>query len=123
MMTKEAVSDRTSGVRGRASRPLGVSPVVAVVAVLAATIAALPLLYLFIQASSRGLDNVVEEIWQRRTFDLVLRSLSLAFVVTALSLVVGVCSAFFVVRTNLLGYRIFAVALVLPLPAWMASLA
>lgn len=125
MMTKEAVSDRTPGVRGRASRPLGVSPVVAVVAVLAATIAALPLLYLFIQASSRGLDNVVEEIWQRRTFDLVLRSLSLAFVVTALSLVVGVCSAFFVIRTNLLGHRVFAVALVLPLamPSYVAAYA
>jgi iron(III) transport system permease protein len=125
MMTKEAVPEKTSGVRRRASRPLGVSPIVAVVAVLAATTATLPLLYLLIQASSRGLDNVVQEIWQRRTLDLVLRSLSLALVVTVLSLVVGVFTAFFVVRTNLPGYRIFAVVLVLPLaiPSYVSAYA
>ena len=97
----------------------------AVVAVLAAAIAALPLLYLVIQASSRGLGNVIEEVWQRRTLDLTLRSLALALTVTAISLVVGVCSAFFVVRTNLPGYRFFAVVLVLPLamPSYVAAYA
>jgi iron(III) transport system permease protein len=118
-------------VNGETERPrhtlasLRVSPVVAVVAVLAAAIAALPLLYLLIQASSRGLGNVVEEIWQRRTLDLTLRSLALALTVTAISVVVGVASAFFVVRTNLPGYRFFAVVLVLPLamPSYVAAYA
>lgn len=97
----------------------------AVVAVLAAAIAALPLLYLLIQASSRGWDNVVEEVWQRRTLDLALRSLALAFSVTALSVLIGVSSAFFVVRTNLPGHRIFSVVLVLPLamPSYVSAYA
>ncbi|MEX1217275.1 MAG: iron ABC transporter permease [Acidimicrobiales bacterium] len=97
----------------------------AIVAVLAATIATLPLLYLLFQASSRGVDNVVSEIWQRRTLDLMIRSLALAGTVTVFSLLVGVTSAFLVVRTNLPGYRFFAVLLVLPLalPSYVAAYA
>lgn len=104
---------------------LRVSPVVVMVAVFAATITALPLVYLFIQASSRGLDNVVEEIWQRRTLNLALRSLGLAFLVTLSSVVIGVLGAFALVRTDLPGRRFFAVALVLPLtmPSYVAAYA
>ena len=123
--TEEVVVTGAAERSRRSSAPLRVSPVVAIVAACAAAIAALPLLYLVIQASSRGLENVINEIWQRRTLDLTLRSLALALTVTAISLVVGVSSAFFVVRTNLLGYRFFAVVLVLPLamPSYVAAYA
>ena len=125
IVTEEVVATGAAQRPRRSSTSLRVSPVVAVIAVLAAAIAALPLLYLVIQASSRGLGNVIEEVWQRRTLDLTLRSLALALTVTALSLVVGVCSAFFVIRTNLPGYRFFAVVLVLPLamPSYVAAYA
>ena len=125
MTSRKVISGRRTPFHLVGLGRLRVSPVVAVVAVLAAAIAALPLLYLLIQASSRGLDNLVDEIWQRRTLDLTLRSLALAFVVTAVSLVIGVASAFFVVRTNLPGYRVFAVLFVLPLalPSYVAAYA
>jgi iron(III) transport system permease protein len=96
-----------------------------IIALRAAMITALPLVYLLIQAWSRGLDNVVDEIWQRRTLDLTLRSLALAVVVTAVSLVIGVVSALFVVRTDLPGHRFFAVLFALPLalPSYVAAYA
>ena len=98
---------------------------VAGVAVVAALIAALPLVYLAIQATSRGLGNVAEEIWQRRTLDLTIRSLLLAATVTMLCLVIGVLSAILVARTTLPGHRFFAVVLALPLamPSYVAAYA
>lgn len=104
---------------------LRVAPVVVVFAVAAAVIAALPLLYLVIQASSRGLDVLVDEIWQRRTLDLTLRSLALAGTVTVCSLVLGIGAAFAVVRTDVPGHRALFVLLVLPLamPSYVAAYA
>ena len=123
-------SGEVTSVRGSRSlrispTPLRVSPVAVIIALFAAAIAALPLAYLVIQAWSRGLDTVVEEIWQRRTLDLTLRSLALAAVVTGLSLVIGVVTALFVARTDLPGYRFFAVLFALPLalPSYVAAYA
>lgn len=98
---------------------------IAILAVLAAGIAVVPLVYLVIQANSRGFGELIDEVWQRRTLELSLRSLALAVVVTGLSLVIGIAGAFLVVRTNLPGFRILAVVLVLPLamPSYVAAYA
>lgn len=125
-MTERTVVERTvPRVRRLAPGTLRVAPVVVVIAVIAAIIAALPLAYLVIQASSRGVDNVVTEIWQRRTLDLTLRSLALAGTVTVSSLVVGVGAAFAVVRTDIRARRLLTVLLVLPLamPSYVAAYA
>src|SRR5690606_27186831 len=57
--------------RGRADRRTGLraSPFVVVPAVGAAAVTALPLWYLLVQAFSQGLDEVLDEVWQRRTLD------------------------------------------------------
>lgn len=106
-------------------RPITVSPVVVVLAVLAAVTTAIPLAYLVAKASSRGLENLVEEIWQRRTLELTLRSLGLAFVVTTASLAIGLAGAFALVRTDLPGRKFFNVMLALPLamPSYVAAYA
>lgn len=125
MASGEVTSVRRTLSRQLRLTPLRVSPVAVAIAVFAAAITALPLAYLVIQAWSRGLGNVVEEIWQRRTLDLTLRSLALAAVVTAASLVIGVAMALLVERTDLRGHRSFAVLFALPLalPSYVAAYA
>ena len=48
-----------------------------------AVVTAIPLWYLLVQATSEGIADVVDELWQRRTLDLAVRSVGLAVVVTA----------------------------------------
>ena len=101
------------------------SPVVATAAVVAAVVTALPIVYLVVQATTEGVANVVDEVWQRRTLDLVVRSMCLALVVTAICTVVGVATAYAVVRTDLPGRGIATVAMMLPLsmPSYVSAYA
>jgi iron(III) transport system permease protein len=114
---------------GRPSRRrrsgLPASPFIVVPAVATAAITALPLAYLAAQAFSEGAAEVVDELWQRRTLDLAARSLALAAVVTAASLVVGIGGAFLVTRTDVPGRRAWRVALALPLslPSYVTAFA
>jgi iron(III) transport system permease protein len=82
-----------------------------------------PLVYVFDRARSRGLDEVRNEIWQRRTFDLVVRSLTLMLVVTMLCVVIGVAAAIVVGRTDVPFRRVWQVVLALPLsiPTYVAA--
>jgi iron(III) transport system permease protein len=108
--------------RGRGMRA---SPVLVGAALVTAVVTTLPLVYLVIQATSEGLAEVIDELWHRRTLDLTIRSLGLATVVTAASLVAGITAAFLVTRTDLPGRRMWRVALALPLslPSYVAAFA
>jgi iron(III) transport system permease protein len=94
-------------------------------ATLAAGIALLPLAYLAVRASERGLDTVVDVLLRERTVRLVLRSLALAGTVTCACLVLGVTLAWLVTRTRLPGRRVWRVVAALPLamPSYVAAFA
>lgn len=74
-----------------------------------------PLVYLAERAVERGWAFAADELWQPRTASLVVRSLTLVVVVTAICLVLGVGLAVLVSRTDLFGRRALAVVLTLPL--------
>lgn len=94
-------------------------------ALVGAAVAIAPIWYLVDRALTQGWDEVVAEIWQRRTLDLVLRSLGLAATVTVASVVVGVCAAWLVVRSDLPGRNLLRVLLALPLavPSYLSAFA
>ncbi|MGH3930249.1 MAG: ABC transporter permease, partial [Pseudonocardiaceae bacterium] len=92
---------------------------------LAAAIALLPLVYLAVRASERGLGTVVEVLVRDRTVALVLRSLALAGSVTVVCLVLGISLAGLIVRTRLPARRAWGVLVALPLavPSYVAAFA
>lgn len=94
-------------------------------AIAAAAVAVAPIWYLVDRALECGLDEVGRELWRRRTLDLVVRSITLAGVVTAASVVIGVIGAWLVVRSDLPGRRVVRVLLALPLavPSYLAAFA
>jgi iron(III) transport system permease protein len=100
-------------------------PALVVPAVLAAGVALLPLIYLTVRASERGLGTVVEVLLRERTARLVVRSLVLAGSVTLCALVIGISLAVLVTRTRLAGRPIWAVLVALPLsiPSYVAAFA
>lgn len=91
----------------------------------AAVVAAAPIWYLVDRSFERGVDGVVDELWRRRTLDLVLRSLGLTLAVTAACVVIGLTAAWLVVRSDLPGRRILRVAFTLPLaiPSYLSAFA
>ena len=91
----------------------------------AAAIAVTPLWYLLDRTFERGASAVVDELWRRRTLDLVTRSLGLAVAVTALAIVIGLSAAWLVVRSDLPGRRLLRVAFTLPLaiPSYLSAFA
>lgn len=103
-------------------RPRPVLPWIAAVSV---AVALIPLVYLVIRTAEAGWDRVAEELLTARVAELATRSLGLAAVVTAACLVLGVGTAFLVVRTDLPGRRVFAVLGALPLavPSYVAGFA
>ena len=96
-----------------------------VAAIPAALVAALPLVYLLVRTAGAGWEQVVDIVWRDRTALLLARSLALAAVVTAASLVVGVGWAWVVTRTALPGRRWWLVLGTLPLavPSYLAAYA
>ncbi len=91
----------------------------------AAVVAVAPIWYLADRAIERGWGEVADELWRDRTSDLVVRSVGLAIVVTALSVVVGVIAAWLVVRSDLAARRVLGVVFALPLaiPSYLAAFA
>lgn len=77
------------------------------------------------RTAGAGLEAVVDVLWRERTLTLLVRSLSLAAVVTAASLVVGITWAWVVTRTSLPARRWWLVVGVLPLavPSYLAAYA
>ena len=88
-----------------------------------ALVANLPLVYLFVRASSHGASSYVATIWTRQTLDLLLRTLSLTGGVIVAVLAIALPMAWLVVRTDLPGRRIWAVLGALPLvfPSYIAA--
>ena len=94
-------------------------------AVLAALASLAPLAYLVDIAFDRGMPELWDELWQERTFRLVVRSGLLAACVTLASVVVSVPLAWAVMRSDLRGRRIWRIVLALPLaiPSYLAAFA
>ncbi|MFM8302854.1 MAG: ABC transporter permease [Actinomycetota bacterium] len=84
-------------------------------AALAAVVAVLPIVYLLDQAGSLGWPRAWDELFQPRTFDLLVRSLTLAAVVATLASLIGVGAAWLVFRRDVPGRRVWQVLMVLPL--------
>ncbi|MFM8266596.1 MAG: ABC transporter permease [Ilumatobacteraceae bacterium] len=101
-------------------------PLVLIVpAVAAALIAVAPIYYLADRALASGWAQVADELFRRRTLDLVVRSLGLTIAVTTATVLIGVAAAWVVVRSDLPGRRLIRVALALPLaiPSYLAAFA
>lgn len=101
-------------------------PLILVVpAAAAALISVAPVWYLLDRTLDGGFAKVSEELWQRRTFDLLARSLALSAAVTIACVLVGVIGAFVVTRRAMPGARVAKVLLTLPLaiPSYLASFA
>ncbi|HET8643307.1 MAG TPA: hypothetical protein VFM37_15320, partial [Pseudonocardiaceae bacterium] len=89
-----ALPGPAAGAGPAADRRAGRPPLVlALPALLAAAVALLPMIYLAVRATERGLGEVAEVLLRDRTAALVLRSLGLAATVTAACLVIGVSLA------------------------------
>ncbi len=105
--------------RSKLPAPLVVPAVFAAVASLA------PLAYLVDVAFDRGAAYLWDELWQRRTLDLVVRSAMLAGAVTLASVAISIPLAWAVMRSDLAGRRVWRVVLALPLavPSYLAAFA
>ena len=103
--------------------PLRAAPVLGLVTLVVAGVALLPLVYLVVRATSDGWAGVSATLLRGRTLELVLRSVELALVVTALSVLLGVGLALLVGLTDLPGRRVWQVAVALPLalPSYVAA--
>lgn len=94
-------------------------------AVVVALGALAPIAYLIDRASSQGWSAAWEEIAQRRTVDLIARSLTITALTTVLCVAVGVGAAVLVTRTDLPHARWWRVVLAMPLaiPTYLAAYA
>ncbi len=90
---------------------------------IAASLALLPLTYLVLRATEHGRERFAATLWRRQTFELTLRSLELAAMVTAATLVIGVALAWLVTRTDIPFRSTVQVAVGLPLalPSYVAA--
>jgi iron(III) transport system permease protein len=106
----------------RSSRP---PALLAVPALIAASVAVLPLVYLVVRSFDSGVGEFVAVLWRERTLRLTVRSVGLAAVVTFACLVLGVFLAWLTTRTTLPGRRAWAVVAALPLaiPSYVAAYA
>jgi iron(III) transport system permease protein len=93
------------------------------VAAIAVSVALIPLGYLVVRTAQVGWAGIAEELLTVRVATLAVRSLGLALVVTSACIVLGVCWAFAVTRTDLPGRRFFGVLAALPLavPTYVAA--
>jgi iron(III) transport system permease protein len=97
----------------------------AVPAVAAAVIALIPAYYLATEAFARGAGSVWDEIFQSRTWDLIVRSTWLTALVTAASIVIGTVGAWVTTRVAIPGRTALLVLLALPLaiPSYLSAFA
>ena len=98
---------------------------IALVGLAAGVVAIGPVWYLVDRALERGWSATRDELWQRRTLDLAVRSLGLAAAVTAASVVIGVGAAWLVVRSDLRGRSVLRILFALPLaiPSYLSAFA
>ncbi len=94
-----------------------------VLALGAATVVLLPLLYLVVRATQYPLDEFLDTVFSARSARLATTSLALTAVVTTVAVVIGVGLAFLVTRTTIPFRRSLAVVAALPLaiPSYVAA--
>lgn len=94
-------------------------------ALVASVLSLVPVWYLFQTAFTSGFAAVVDELFQSRTLQLVLRSLLLMVTVTSASVVIGVFAAWVVARSPLRPrlLLIIAFSLSLAIPSYLAAFA
>jgi iron(III) transport system permease protein len=87
------------------------------------SVALIPLGYLVVRTAQVGWAGIVDELLTVRVAELAVRSLGLALVVTSACILLGVCCAFAVTRTDLPSRRFFGVLAALPLavPTYVAA--
>ena len=121
---EESGSTTTAGRGKRPRPPFGVSTV-AILAVLIALFALLPLGYVVFMTAATGWDTALELIFRPRVGELLLNTVLLMLVTVPLCLVLGVGGAWLVERTTLRGKKVWAVLLAAPLaiPAFVNSYA
>jgi iron(III) transport system permease protein len=85
----------------------------------------LPLAYLLLRSSEMGLARMLEILTSPRTLQVIANSIVLAVLVTALSLLLALPSAWLTVRTDLPGRRVWSTLLALPLviPSYVGAYA
>ena len=92
--------------------------VLMVPALAAAVISLVPLLYLVDTAMARGLSQLVDELAQWRTFNLIARSVFLTIAVTVAAVVIGTFAAWVVVMSGIAGrvplLVLFSLSLAIP---------
>ncbi|WP_020521727.1 ABC transporter permease [Catelliglobosispora koreensis] len=98
-------------------------PVLLAASLIAVAVGLIPLGYLAIRAGEAGWPRIAAEVFTQRTAVLAARSIGLALVVTLACVVIGVGSAFLVVRSDLPWRRGFGVLAALPLavPTYVAG--
>jgi iron(III) transport system permease protein len=107
---------RTPAGRGAARARRARRPALLITASLAvASVLALPLVFLLVEAHGAGTSEVVHLIFRRLTADLLWNTVRLTVVVTVLCAAIGTAAAWCVERTNLPGRRVWAVLVVVPL--------
>lgn len=112
--------------RARAAlRRLAPRPLLLTCAAVAVGLVQVPLVYLAIRTAALAGERGLGGLFGPRAAELAVRSLALAAVVTLGCVVLGVASAFLVVRTDLPGRRVFGVLAALPLamPSYVAAFA
>lgn len=94
-------------------------------AVLSALVSLVPLWYLTVQATSRGWNEIADELFQQRTFDLITRSLVLCISVTGACALIGTAAAWVIVYSGLPGRTALTIAFSLPLaiPSYLSAFA
>ncbi|GGB37254.1 iron (III)-transporter permease HitB [Oceanisphaera marina] len=83
----------------------------------------LPLLYIALRAHEAGLEHALGLVFRSRVYDLLLNTLKLVMVVTLLSSLIGVTTAWLVERTDLPRRKLWNALLTLPfaVPAFISS--
>ncbi len=90
-------------------------PLLTAAAVAVSVVVLLPLVFLVVQAVQVGWDEIRQILFRSLTATLILHTVALVVVVTALCAVVGTSAAWFVERTDLPGRRLLAILVVIPL--------
>ncbi len=115
-------TEATLGPRRRVRAPRG-RVVLSASAVVAAVLASIPLVYLVVRVAQAESAVIVDALWNVRIATLMVNTLGLVLAVSAASLVVGVATAWLLVRTDLPGRRAWLVVSSLPLavPSYVAA--
>jgi len=92
-------------------------------AVVAALLAAVPLVYLVVRVAQADGSDIIDALWNARIATLMVNTVGLVLAVSAACLVLGVATAWLLVRTDLPGRRVWLVtsSLALAVPSYVAA--